>query len=499
PVQAAALPPALAGQDVLATAQTGTGKTLAFLLPILQRLLPSEGAARPHGLQALILTPTRELAMQIVGQYDLLRPRALPSPALLVGGMNERPQLASLPPRGSARVVVATPGRLEDFLERKLVALSGISVLVLDEADRMLDIGFLPAIRRIVAALPRERQTLCFSATMPAEVEQLARASMRNPERLTLGSTSKPAPSIQLDAYELADGQKPNQLEDLLRQERGRCLVFARTKHGADRLAKTLNRDGFTAAVIHGNRSQAQRTKALSGFQGGEFQILVATDVASRGIHVDDIAHVINYDLPEVADDFVHRVGRTGRAGGSGRASTFVHHAQRADLQRMEKQLGWRVRPRSPCGAVPRHLLPWSLQLVARSAGFDSRQGPPAGAQGSSKLPRNAFTWLRRQSYNSLMKRASITEAKNKLSALIAGLASGDGVLILDRGVPVARLEPVGPGELTDDEARAKLIREGIVRPARKRLDKSWFEDVPATGKDAGLTRALLEERREGR
>lgn len=397
PVQAAALPHALAGHDVLASAQTGTGKTLAFLLPILERLLPQPATPRPRALQALILTPTRELAMQIAAQYEALRPRSLAPAVLLVGGMNERPQLAALPPRGPAQLAIATPGRLEDFLQRKLIALSAIHTLVLDEADRMLDIGFLPAIRRIVAALPRERQTLCFSATMPPEVEQLARATMRHPQRVAVGSISRPAPSIQLDAYELADGQKLNQLQDLLRHERGRCLVFARTKHGADRLAKTLLRDGFTAAVIHGKRSQSQRTKALAGFQQGQFQILVATDIAARGIHVDDVAHVINFDLPEVADDFVHRVGRTGRAGGSGRASTFVSHAQRADLLRMEKRLGITLHRRP---AAPMPIAPQSAPLIENHARPAAAPGSPHKSRSAAPAPAHRHPSRNRASFH---------------------------------------------------------------------------------------------------
>jgi len=344
PVQAAAIPPALAGHDVLATAQTGTGKTLAFLIPALERLLQPPAAARARGIEVLILTPTRELAMQITAQYQQLRPRQLPPAALLVGGLSERPQLESL--RQGARVAVATPGRLEDFLQRQLMRLDGIGLLVLDEADRMLDIGFLPAIRRIVAALPRARQTMCFSATMPPDVARLAGECLRNPQRLSLGSVSKPAPTVKLHAYEVTDGEKLPLLQQLLGKESGRCLVFARTKRGTERLTKTLTREGFLATMIHGNRSQAQRTKALAGFQEGKFQVLVATDIAARGIHVDDVAHVINFDLPEVADDFVHRVGRTGRAGESGLATTLVHRSQRADLQRMEKQLGIRIERR---------------------------------------------------------------------------------------------------------------------------------------------------------
>jgi ATP-dependent RNA helicase RhlE len=345
PVQAATIPVALTGRDVLATAQTGTGKTLAFLLPALERLLQPPAAAQARGLEVLILAPTRELAMQIEAQYQQLRPHKLPQAALLVGGLSERPQLETL--RRGARLAVATPGRLEDFLQRKLMRLDGIGLLVLDEADRMLDIGFLPAIRRIVAGLPRERQTMCFSATMPPEVARLAGECLRNPERLSLGSISKPAPTVKLHAYEVGEGEKLPLLQQLLGRESGRCLVFARTKRGTERLAKSLTRDGFATTMIHGNRSQSQRTKALAGFQRGQFQVLVATDVAARGIHVDDVAHVINFDLPEVADDFVHRVGRTGRAGESGLATTFVHRSQRADLLRMEKQLGIRIERRT--------------------------------------------------------------------------------------------------------------------------------------------------------
>ncbi|MGH9393382.1 MAG: DEAD/DEAH box helicase, partial [Terriglobales bacterium] len=324
-------------KDVLATAQTGTGKTLAFLIPVMEQMLKAPGGQ----ICGLILTPTRELAMQIAAQYEQVRARTLPAAALVVGGLSERPQLEAL--RHGARLVVATPGRLEDYLQRRLIRLGAVQVLVLDEADRMLDIGFLPAIRRIVAALPKQRQTLCFSATLAPEVAQLAKESMASPVRVALGSTTKPAPSVTLHAYEVADGGKLELLQSLLGKESGRCLVFARTKRGTERLAKTLVREGFTAAMIHGNRSQSQRTAALHGFQRGNYQVLVATDVAARGIHVQDVAHVINYDFPEAPDDFVHRVGRTGRAGESGLASTFVCRNEIGDLQRMEKHLGIRL------------------------------------------------------------------------------------------------------------------------------------------------------------
>ena len=337
PVQAAAIPQALAGKDVIATAQTGTGKTLAFLLPVMESL----SAQHTPGISALVLVPTRELAMQVVAQYDVLRNKQAQPAALVVGGLPERKQLDAI--RRGARLVVATPGRLQDYLTRKLVSLSAVRMLVLDEADRMLDMGFLPAIRRIVAMLPTDRQTLCFSATMDGAIAQLVRDYSRNPVRLSFGSTLKPSENVRLQAFEVADGEKPNLLFRLLGREPGRCLIFSRTKRGTERIAKSLNRQGINAAMIHGDRSQSQRTAALAGFQRGQYQVLVATDVAARGIHVQDIAHVINYDLPDVAENFIHRVGRTGRAGERGVASTLFVRDQRTELFQLERTLGIRM------------------------------------------------------------------------------------------------------------------------------------------------------------
>jgi ATP-dependent RNA helicase RhlE len=344
PVQAAAIPQALAGKDVLATAQTGTGKTLAFLIPVIEHLLKQNAS----GIAALVLVPTRELAMQVADQYDALRGKQLSPAALVVGGLSEGQQLRAI--RNGARVVVATPGRLEDFLDRKLVNFRALRVLVLDEADRMLDMGFLPAIRRIAAVLPKDRQTMCFSATLEASVVHLVNDYMRNPVRVALGSTLKPSENVRVQAFEVDADRKQEVLHRLLAEETGRCLVFARTKRGTERLTKSLNREGFTAAMIHGDRSQSQRTAALTGFQKGRFRILVATDLASRGIHVQDIAHVINYDLPEVAENFIHRVGRTGRAGEHGVASTLFGRDQRSDLYQLERTLGIRMERMSSVG-----------------------------------------------------------------------------------------------------------------------------------------------------
>jgi ATP-dependent RNA helicase RhlE len=347
PVQAAAIPQALAGKDVLATAQTGTGKTLAFLIPIIERLLQSgKLASDKSGIAALVLVPTRELAMQVVDQYNALRGSKLSPAALVVGGLAEGNQLSAL--RRGARLVVATPGRLEDFLDRRLVSFQMLQVLILDEADRMLDMGFLPALRRISKVLPKDRQTMCFSATLEASVAHLVSDYTRNPVRLAFGSTLKPSENVRVQAFEVAADRKQEMLHRLLSKETGRCLIFARTKRGTERLARNLNREGFAAAMIHGDRSQSQRTAALTGFQQGRYRILVATDLASRGIHVQDIAHVINYDLPEVAENFIHRVGRTGRAGELGVASTLFAREQRSELHQLERTLGIRMERMQP-------------------------------------------------------------------------------------------------------------------------------------------------------
>ena len=340
PIQERAIPPALEGKDVIGTAQTGTGKTLAFLLPLIEMLRrePSQQA------NALVLLPTRELAMQVHEQYEQLRTKNMPKAALVIGGVSEKMQIQSL--RGGCGLIIATPGRLQDFIDRRLADLKQIKMLVLDEADRMLDMGFLPAIRRIVGSLPTRRQTLCFSATMEQSVANLVHEYMRNPVRVALGSVLKPAESVELVAYEVRPDGKMDTLRQLLYAETGQTLVFARTKRGAERIAKSLGRDGFNAAMIHGDRSQSQRNKALSGFQEGHVQVLVATDIASRGLHVDDVAHVINYDVPKIAEDFIHRVGRTGRAGSKGRATTLVAGAEAMELRSIERTLKLRIERR---------------------------------------------------------------------------------------------------------------------------------------------------------
>jgi len=347
PVQAGCIPPALEGRDVLATAQTGTGKTLGYLIPIIEMMQKAE----VRGATALILLPTRELAMQVEAAFKTIRSNSSQSVALVVGGLAERNQLEAI--RRGARLIVATPGRLEDFLKRKLVRLEGIKILVLDEVDRMLDMGFQPAIARIAATLPAVRQTLCYSATLEGAVKDVARKYLNDPVRIEIGSILKPSDHVELRAFDVDADKKQELLEHLLGAEEGSFLVFVRTKHGADRVARRLTRAGHSATQIHGDRSQAQRNQALRSFSEGRNRVLVATDVAARGIDVANVAHVVNYDIPKMAEDFVHRVGRTGRASAHGVASTFAAPAERNDLRKIERTLNitmkrFRVRSAEP-------------------------------------------------------------------------------------------------------------------------------------------------------
>jgi len=334
PVQAASIPKQLAGHDLVITAQTGTGKTLAFLLPLLDKLVKEN---RGIGVNALILTPTRELALQISACFTQLAGGTGIRAAAVVGGMNEQRQLLAI--RKGAQVIIATPGRLSDFLNRRLVKLNTATVLVLDEADRMLDMGFLPTIKQILGSLPPDRQTVFCSATIEASVAHLINSHLKNPVRVAIGSTTKPGADIDLHLYEVDQDRKLGLLESMLAEHSGSFLIFAKTKHGADRLAKKLVLSGSKATSIHGDRTQSQRNMALRGFQDGNYRVLVATDVAARGVHVEGIAHVVNYDLPQVPEDFIHRVGRTGRAGMRGTATTFSTRNERNEIRKIERLL----------------------------------------------------------------------------------------------------------------------------------------------------------------
>ena len=405
PVQAKAIPPALELRDVLATAATGTGKTLSFLLPMIERLdrtsQPSTRAKR-NPIRALILLPTRELAMQVLDVYTKLVPQGRHDSVLVCGGLSENTQLDNLD-RGP-RLVVATPGRLEDFLRRREIDLREVDMLVLDEVDRMLDMGFLPAIRRIVSALPKTRQTMCYSATLDANISEIVKDYVKNPVRIEIGSTLKPSDRVELVAYTVMQDQKLGLLDKMLKEHEGTFLVFSRTKHGADRIAKKLERLGHDADAIHGDRSQSQRTAALKGFSTGKHRVLVATDVAARGIDVQNIAHVVNYDLPNASDDFVHRIGRTGRAGAKGVATTFVMPQERSDARKIERELkmkfDWheadkniekeeRNKPVDLSNASPNG--DFNALLAMETRAWKSGDAAPANGPGTAAAPRSSF------------------------------------------------------------------------------------------------------------
>jgi ATP-dependent RNA helicase RhlE len=335
PIQQQAIPVILSGSDLIGTAETGTGKTAAFLLPIIQRLTDQP---RP-GVRVLVLAPTRELASQIEESYRQLGPKKGHACARIIGGAGLRQQSDAL--RRGVSVVVATPGRLLDHMERGSVDLTQVEVLVLDEADRMLDIGFLPAIRRIVAILPKNRQTLLFSATMSQAIEQLARSTMKQPKVIEVNQRGQAAVSVQQTAYPVAAESKTALLLDLLeRDPLDRVLVFTRTRRGAERLSHILQARDHRANRIHADRSQPQREAALRGFKEGRISVLVATDIAARGIDVDAVSHVINYDVPAAPEDYVHRIGRTGRAGNTGRAITFVAPVDELSMRAIERMTG---------------------------------------------------------------------------------------------------------------------------------------------------------------
>jgi len=371
PIQSDAIPPAMEGKDVLACAMTGSGKTAAFLLPILNRLM-----AKPRRTtRALVVTPTRELAAQIDEHLSQLATHTPLSGAAVFGGVGMGPQEHAF--RAGVDVIVATPGRLLDHFRFPYAALAGLEILVLDEADRMLDMGFLPDIRRVLKHLPPRRQTLFFSATMPPPIVQLSREMLKNPALVNLERKAAPAVGITQAVYPVPqEGKLPLLLELLKRGELKTVLAFTRTKHRANRLAEFLARHGIPSDRIHGNRSQAQRTQALANFKAGRYRVLVATDIAARGIDVEALSHVVNFDVPNVPEDYIHRVGRTARAEATGDAFTFVSPEEEADLRAIERAIGKRL-PRivlpdfHPKAAAPER---FEVPLAERIAAIRARK-----------------------------------------------------------------------------------------------------------------------------
>jgi ATP-dependent RNA helicase RhlE len=389
PIQAQAIPHVLEGRDLLGCAQTGTGKTAAFALPILHRLLarpterPEAPASDGHRHRAghkaparkarvLVLAPTRELASQIGESFAAYGRFTHHRHVVIYGGVSQVPQAKAL--RSGVDIIVATPGRLMDLMGQGLVDLCGIEVLVLDEADRMLDMGFLPDVRRIVAQLPHERQSLLFSATMPADIRELAKSVLRDPVSVQAAAVSSAADTVEQSVYLVDRRRKPQLLEHVLQQsEITRALVFTRTKHGADRVVRQLDKAGIRSEAIHGDKTQTARQRALENFRRGRTRVLIATDVAARGLDVDDISHVINYDLPNIAETYVHRIGRTGRAGSSGKALSFCDGDERSHLRSIEQLLRKAIR-------VERPELPAELVIAS-----DPPKRHPGGAKPASR------------------------------------------------------------------------------------------------------------------
>jgi ATP-dependent RNA helicase RhlE len=412
PIQVATIPHILAGHDVIGIAQTGTGKTAAFVLPILTRLAASMQNGQRRGTRALVVAPTRELVVQIeenVRAYAKHLPLRM---ATVFGGVSERPQLEAL--RSGVDLVVATPGRLIDLMDQRAANFTAIEFLVLDEADRMLDMGFLPPIRQIVKALPQKRQTLMFSASLSREIEKLTHEFQRSPKIVEIGRRANPAETVTQFVYEVRSHLKSALLLHLLRDPQfDTVLVFTRTKHGADRLARRLETSGIKTGTIHSNRSQNQRLRALKDFKSGAVRVLVATDVAARGIDVDGISHVVNYDFPMHPEDYVHRIGRTGRAQAIGDAISFITSEDHGPLRSLERFIGRGIvrkraegfdynaaaPPREDRGRGPRR--PSPPRMEPKSPGNSARgTGEPAHRNGGRRPQRPSSTrraWGRRR------------------------------------------------------------------------------------------------------
>ena len=396
PIQEQAIPPALAGRDVIGCAQTGTGKTAAFVIPMIERL-----STLPKGQpKALILAPTRELALQTLTTIEKLGRSRRISATVIVGGADMQAQVRGL--RQRPDILVATPGRLLDHMWNGTILLSSITMLVLDEADRMLDMGFAPQINQILDALPEERQTLLFSATLPADLARLVQASVNNPVRVMVAPSATTADGVTQAVHHTSHADKSDLLLSLLGADKDTALVFTRTKHRADRVGRMLDRAGHRVAVLHGDRSLSQRRAALEGFRRGAFRVLVATDIAARGIDVANIGHVINFDLPNVPEDYVHRIGRTARMKTTGRATSFVTSEDAQQLRAIERLLGQTV-PVAPGGGSLAQASPREHQDTHRTGcsavsqerpdqprSFRSRRRPHprSSAHGTTTAPR---------------------------------------------------------------------------------------------------------------
>ncbi len=423
PIQLDAIPPARDGRDVLACAQTGSGKTGGFLLPVLHRLL----ATQKRATRALILTPTRELAAQVHADFTALAKHSTLRGAAVFGGVGMGPQESAF--RQKAEVIIATPGRLLDHLSQpgKYVDFSGLEILVLDEADRMLDMGFLPAIKQVLAALPKQRQTLFFSATLPAPIVELSKQMLKDPARLNVERVAKPAAGIEQAVWPVSEALKPDLFLALLKANViGNVICFTRTKHRTNRLAEILTKAGVPNARIHGNRSQVQRTEALASFKDGKIRVLVATDIVARGIDVEALEHVVNFDVPHMPEDYIHRVGRTARAEATGEAFTLVSPEEETDLKQIEKAIHKKLPRRTLEGFDYRHVPVerFEVPLAERIAAIRARKKEER-ERAKAKLERKAQAQQQQQGRKTEDGRSASSKRRRRRRG--GGGGGGDG------------------------------------------------------------------------
>jgi ATP-dependent RNA helicase RhlE len=379
PIQSKAIPIATSGEDVVGIAQTGSGKTLAFSIPMLQNVYVNK-------TMGLVLLPTRELAIQV---EETIKKVASPfgvRTAIIIGGTNIRPQIKQL--KAKPHIIIATPGRLIDHIEQKNISLSNVSILVLDEADRMLDMGFAPQLKKLLSFIPTDRQTMLFSATMPEEIAKIAQQYMKKPLRIEVAPPGTTVDTIEQEVFIVPRHEKMDLLLRLLQEYKGTVLVFSRTKYGAKKIALQIRKAGHTADELHSNRSQGQRQNALKGFSKGKYRVMVATDIAARGIDVDDIELVVNFDLPEQLEDYTHRIGRTGRAGKSGTAISFASPEQKGDISQIQHLIDMTLPIKAPCGKELDSIAKHSVGKYGRGRGGRATRKPGGNGRRRSFKPK---------------------------------------------------------------------------------------------------------------
>lgn len=509
PIQQEAIPPVLAGRDLLGCAQTGTGKTCAFSVPIIQRLCREEG--KPGVVRALILTPTRELALQIyenICQYARYMPCTA---AVIFGGVSQVPQVEAI--QRGADILIATPGRLWDLMGQNIVKLNKVECFVLDEADRMLDMGFFPDVKRIIKYLPAKRQTLLFSATIPKEIAALADSLLKNPVRISVTPSAKPVEKIEQKVFLVEKAEKRELLADIIRQSNvHQTLVFTRTKHGADRVARDLNRAGIKAKSIHGDKSQNQRQRALNEFKECKIAVLVATDIAARGIDINELPLVINFELPNIPETYVHRIGRTGRAGQEGTAISFCDKSERPYLADIEKLIGKRIplaaeiphteKENEPAKREPAQRRTTNnrtrRKLVSENAPAEAVAAEAAAEKAAKQKARKAAAAAKRPSRK---QKASDAQAEQRAKAAAprarrsAAASGGRG----RRNDPYARYEKNEPRVDAHTPSRAYALSDEAAERIRKKVEAALAARAEKAAAASEQTEKKVAPARRGR